>query len=136
MKALTVWQPWASFLASGEKEYETRGYSIQYRGLLVIHAAARPPREGEFIYPYRNGPDFSKKFPLSALLGIVEVIESLPVKGLVISNKERSLGDYSPGRFAWRMRVVKKFEEPIPYKGAQGLWNLPLSVLPTTEATS
>lgn len=43
MKAITIWQPWASLLACGEKRYETRGWATKYRGPIAIHAAARDP---------------------------------------------------------------------------------------------
>lgn len=42
MKALTLWQPWASLIAVGDKTIETRSWSTKYRGPLAIHAAARP----------------------------------------------------------------------------------------------
>lgn len=44
MKALTIWQPWASLIIAGAKPYEFRGWRFP-RALLgqriVIHAAAR-----------------------------------------------------------------------------------------------
>lgn len=42
MKALTIWQPWASPIAIGAKGYETRGWATKYRGPIAIHAAKRP----------------------------------------------------------------------------------------------
>ena len=42
MKALTLWQPWASLLAYGAKKYETRSWATKYRGPIAIHAATRP----------------------------------------------------------------------------------------------
>lgn len=39
MKALTIWQPWASLKACGAKEFETRGWATKYRGPIAIHAA-------------------------------------------------------------------------------------------------
>lgn len=41
MKAITVWQPWASLLACGAKQYETRSWPTKYRGPIAIHAAKR-----------------------------------------------------------------------------------------------
>jgi len=41
MKAITLWQPWASLLACGAKQYETRSWATSYRGPIAIHAAAR-----------------------------------------------------------------------------------------------
>ena len=43
MKALTLWQPWASLVALGLKTIETRGWRTNYRGPLLIHAAKRSP---------------------------------------------------------------------------------------------
>ncbi len=41
MKALTIWQPWASLIACGEKEFETRSWRTNYRGEIAIHAAKK-----------------------------------------------------------------------------------------------
>src|SRR5258708_5270609 len=43
VKALTLWQPWASLIAVGAKTIETRSWSTSYRGPLAIHAAKRKP---------------------------------------------------------------------------------------------
>ncbi|ARM12084.1 MULTISPECIES: ASCH domain-containing protein [Rhizobium] len=52
MKALTVWQPWASLIAIGAKPYEFRGWRppaslIGQR--LAIHAGARPMKRSEVL---------------------------------------------------------------------------------------
>ena len=36
MKALTVYQPWASLIALGEKKIETRSWPTNYRGPLAL----------------------------------------------------------------------------------------------------
>lgn len=41
MKALSLWQPWASAMAAGSKTNETRHWRTNYRGPLAIHAAKR-----------------------------------------------------------------------------------------------
>ena len=43
MKALTLYQPWASLVALGVKTIETRSWSTPYRGPLAIHAGAKRP---------------------------------------------------------------------------------------------
>lgn len=40
VRALSLWQPWAGFVAVGTKTIETRHWSTKYRGPLLIHAAA------------------------------------------------------------------------------------------------
>lgn len=39
MKALSLWQPWATLIAIGAKRIETRHWSTSYRGPIAIHAA-------------------------------------------------------------------------------------------------
>lgn len=41
MKAISLWQPWASAIAVGAKQIETRGWETKYRGPIAIHAAKR-----------------------------------------------------------------------------------------------
>lgn len=36
MKALTIWQPWASLIARGVKQYETRSWPTKYRGPIAM----------------------------------------------------------------------------------------------------
>jgi hypothetical protein len=44
MKALSLWQPWATLVALGVKKLETRSWSTTYRGPLAIHATATMPK--------------------------------------------------------------------------------------------
>lgn len=55
MKALTVYQPWASLIVAGAKPYEFRGWNPREKGgayaaligqRIVIHASARPIERG------------------------------------------------------------------------------------------
>lgn len=45
-------------------------------------------------------------------------IGGLPLPG----EPELSFGDYSVGRYAWELVNIRALPEPIPAKGAQGLW--------------
>jgi hypothetical protein len=49
MKAISLWQPWASAMAVGAKTIETRHWSTNHRGPLAIHAAKRLNKT-ELIY--------------------------------------------------------------------------------------
>lgn len=42
MKALTLWQPWATLVAMEVKKIETRCWSTKYRGEIAIHSAVKP----------------------------------------------------------------------------------------------
>lgn len=41
MRAISLWQPWASAIAVGSKRFETRSWATKYRGPIAIHAAKR-----------------------------------------------------------------------------------------------
>lgn len=50
MKALTIWQPWASLIIAGAKPFEFRGWRVPQAMIgqrIVIHAGARPIRLAE-----------------------------------------------------------------------------------------
>lgn len=141
MKALTIWQPWASLIAWGEKEYETRSWPTPYRGLLAVHAGKHcETKELLALNSFyrqvfeRHGFDQNQEVPLpsGAVLCVVRLVDCCPTENLTvkaftgsgfrISQKEEMFGDYSSGRFAWKLEVVEVFNPPIPAIGRQGLW--------------
>lgn len=139
MKALTLWQPWASLIAWGEKQYETRAWATTHRGLLAIHASVnRVKWEGCNVNSFYQEAldahhlDFDE-LPLGKVLCIVRLVDCCPtdnvtrkaLPGFRISPKEENFGDYSSGRYAWKMELVEVFEQPIPALGHQRLWEWP-----------
>jgi hypothetical protein len=57
IKAITVWQPWATLIAIGAKPYEFRGWQppraiVGQR--IAIHAGARPMKREEIHALYKN----------------------------------------------------------------------------------
>ncbi len=50
-------------------------------------------------------------------------------RGAGLSALERSLGDYSPGRYAWAFENPVAFPRPIPYRGRQRLFDVPDELL-------
>lgn len=40
-----------------------------------------------------------------------------------IYGTELMLGDFTEGRYAWKLEKIHIFDHPIPTKGKQGLWN-------------
>lgn len=111
MKALTIRQPYAQLVVMGRKQIETRPWRTAYRGPLLIHA-------GQRAFP---GADAS--MPRSAVIGRVILIDVVPVETLsALSAYERSVGDYSPGRWAWLLAQPEQWPDPIPAHGRLGLW--------------
>lgn len=85
MKAISLWQPWASLIALGIKRIETRGWPTAYRGPLLIHAAKRCdidryhalverfPEIREGIYD--RFPGAAEALPLGALVAVTTVVD-------------------------------------------------------------
>ena len=135
-KALSLWQPWASLIALGAKQYETRSWSTNYRGELVIHAAKRFARAEQALCATRPFIDWLvdgdimsvKDMPLGVCLCVVELVDVVHTEVIApsLSQQELAFGDYTPGRYAWKLEVVRVFDEPIPARGYQGLWMVEL----------
>jgi len=137
MKALTLWQPWASLVVGGFKAYETRSWTTEYRGWLAIHAAAGVPKEvREFTHPWikYHAEDFREclkimgyerfeDLPCGAVLGLVEIDTIYPTGTIHVSSLELAFGEWGKGRYAWHVRGIVPFDEPMPARGRQGLWD-------------
>ena len=126
MKAITIHQPWASLIASGAKRYETRGWKTNHRGRLAIHAGKEWSKDHERAWNrLRRSPyTIPEVAPLGAIICVCDLVDCIPVEQIrdQLSPLERELGDYSDGRYAWELKVVKVAPAPIPMAGKQGLW--------------
>jgi hypothetical protein len=122
--ALTVWQPWASLIATGAKHIETRTWKTDYRGWLAIHAAKKPVDISEYPGLFDLLPDDSE-FPLGAVVAIVHLSDCKEMTQELIaqqSEQEILCGDWQPGRFAWVLDNIQLIDPPVPAKGGQKLW--------------
>jgi len=129
VRILSLWQPWAQLMADGRKLVETRSWSTRYRGWIAIHAAKKFPPEAR---AFASGLDYDE-LRFGVILGLVwlnGVTLTENYRPGVLTHLELSYGDYTPGRFAWHTRSGsrRRFLEPMPYKGGQGLRKLPENV--------
>jgi activating signal cointegrator 1 len=149
MKALTLWQPWATLVAMEEKCIETRSWSTKYRGEIAIHAAAkRPPkwlgasahtdgfrdeladvfcvrrdrddRAGKHVDDILHGLPYGK---MLCIVRLLEICETSCMQRDELPMREQIFGNYEDGRYAWNLEMVEVFESPIPVKGNRMLWN-------------
>ena len=83
IKALSVQQPWANLIASGEKTIEVRKKPTRHRGPLLICASKRPPVP-----------------PFGRMVALVDVVNCWPLKQADerAAQVKRERGDK---RFAW-----------------------------------
>jgi hypothetical protein len=143
MKAITLRQPWAGAMALGFKTIETRGRRFSYRGDLCIHSSGTfydddIPDELRYLMREQLCNVFG------AILAVVDVFDCIHTEvinraveaGAHISEGDRMLGDYSPGRYGILTRNLRVLFEPVPCRGAQAMpWTVqpPIEYLVTGE---
>jgi activating signal cointegrator 1 len=151
MRALTLWQPWASLIAYGGKRWETRSWRTDYRGELLIHAAQRqapPIADPKFIeeaIQVLGHADFNV-LPAGTVVAVCELTACYRITATApqqadereltdcmwltyphdISGAARELrfGDWSLDRYVWRLENVRRLVQPVPLKGQRRLFPL------------
>ncbi len=145
MNALSLWQPWASLVALGEKRFETRSWSTAYRGPLLICTSKKFNRECRALSqtePFRTSLSALPVDVLESLCGyalclvdIVDVGEIYrPVsicaaiafpggRHVDVEKNEEAFGDYGSGRFAWQLENVRTFK-PFAVSGLQKIFKI------------
>lgn len=123
MKAYTVYQPYAYATVAGLKHYETRPRRTSIRGRVAVHAGKKRISLEDMTVVVI--PAARNVLHYGAVIGTVEIVDCVPVEALIgkLSERERVLGDYTPGRFAWVLKNPVMFDRPIPARGFQGWWN-------------
>jgi hypothetical protein len=158
MKALTVQQPWAWAIVHGGKDVENRTQAWSYRGPLAIHAGKQVSRDGvddprlrpewavamgyvhvsggraEISYPEWDATQAPNRLaavlPLGAIIGVVDLVDvhveqahCCPVSAWA----DRALGPSKPVVHLVLERL-RPLAEPVPCRGALGLWTVPSGV--------
>lgn len=159
MKALSLWQPWASAIAVGAKYIETRSWSTTYRGPLAIHAAKRYNAEemalaanerrwkGALTEYVSEEMDIVEMYslPLGAIVATCELTDCRPSDAFALEELndmrkndtgewcQSQMGDFSVGRFGWVLQNIQRLPEPVPFRGRQQLFNIPDDLLKTGD---
>jgi len=149
LKALTIWQPWASLIAAGAKPYEFRGWRSPNSLVgqrIAIHAGARPVKRGEvadLIVRLKSGESWTTALRPEIAIPLLEKAHaqpgSLPLSSILAT---AILGEARKGfdvaeefggavndsdrdqhaNFAWPLTAIEVLEPFQPAKGAQGFW--------------
>lgn len=137
MKTLTIHQPYAHLVMTGEKKLETRGRRTNVRGRIAIHASA------SIVLPQFASPkvlDYPglKDLPRGVILGTVELIDCIQISTVdfqkhvailhrleqwIVKGDEFEYGNYVPGNYVWVFANPIALDVPVPAKGQQGWWN-------------
>ncbi len=132
MKCISLWQPWASWLANPQKfidikikpkRIENRKYDLTkgYRGPILIHGSRTFEEEAiDYVFgeedPQALG--FPKDYPLGAIVGIAELTDVVTDSG----------DPWFCGPYGLVLKNARPIE-PIAYRGLPGLFEVPDSIL-------
>jgi hypothetical protein len=103
-KAISLKQPWANLVASGEKTIETRKWSTNYRGDIVICSSKNPKIE-----------------PAGYALCIAELYHIEPMKK---EHESKACIKLYRGAYSWFLRNIRPLKPPVPVKGSLGIFDL------------
>jgi hypothetical protein len=154
VKALTIYQPWASLIMIGAKPYEFRSHDYRKKikyiegQRIVIHASIRAIRPSEVfdllgrlasdtsgLVPERAAPLLVRLAEAHGGRGVVELAAGLgtaflgtpiPVSELFKDIADSDRLDHS--KWAWPLTGIRRFETPVPCRGFQGFWEWPFKV--------
>lgn len=149
---LTIRQPWEWAIEHG-KPVENRSWKMSYRGPLWLHAGSRSrwDRDGEHSQLVRRAwnawvrmrPDAAELLGgpvrnchlirfgvVSALAYVTGCHHASDCAGSVAAFRGAHLCDQwaAYGQFHIELRCVRPLPEPVPCRGALGLWRLPEDV--------
>ncbi len=103
IKALSIRQPWANLIVSGEKTIETRVWATPYRGPLLLLSSKKP--------------DIS---PAGCAVAIAELVECRPMR---VEDEVAARCAIYPNAVAWVFKNVRPLD-PFPMKGRLGLFDV------------
>ena len=113
VRALTLWQPWASCIAYGTKRIENRRWATDYRGWLLLHAGATIDPAAKYAVMAR--PFLNRPQPVGAVLGWARLDDCHADDGMCTLWS-------APGQWHWHLTDVHRLPRPVPCPGARGLW--------------
>ncbi|MCX4700088.1 ASCH domain-containing protein [Streptomyces sp. NBC_01373] len=113
VRALTLWQPWASCIAYGTKRIENRRWATDYRGWLLIHAGTTTDPAAKYAVMAR--PFLHRPQPTGAILGWARLDDCHSDDGMCTLWS-------APGQWHWHLTDVRRLAQPVACPGARGLW--------------
>jgi len=122
VRALSMKQPWATWLALGIKTIETRMWSTRHRGPLLICASKSwdnsvpPDHMGVNLHPRAK----DALYPMGFAVAVAFVSDCRPMRD---EDEPLALCPNEPGRFAWTISSVVQIR-PFNVKGSLGLFDV------------
>jgi len=136
MKALTIIQPFAELIARGDKRVENRRWSWSYRGTFAIHAGKARTYGGESVYSIADDYNIPAcDLALGVVIAVADMLDCIELgcgpAGLLVPEWAREKypwlrdHEHTEGPFCFVLDKVRRLREPLPWRGAQGPFNIP-----------
>lgn len=103
MKAISIKQPWANLIVSGQKTIETREWFTPYRGQILLVSSKIPKIE-----------------PCGCAVAVADLVDC---RAMTKADKDAAKCSMYPNAFAWVLQNVRAIE-PFPVKGQLGLYEV------------
>lgn len=108
MKALSVKQPWANYIAKGQKTIETRTWSTKYRGEILIVSSR-----------------FPKIHPAGYAIAVAEIVDCRLMNK---KDEKMAMCKVYPKAWSWVLKNVRQIK-PFSVKGQLSIYEV--SILPS-----
>jgi hypothetical protein len=136
LKAITLYEPYASLMAIGAKRNETRGCRTSLRGDIAIHAAKKDYGCSEAVgyaavKAFRDRGLEPSPDTLGCLVAVVNLYDVQPAERVypTSSAEELAFGNYLCGRWIYLTHTVRRLAKPVPCRGYQSIgWTVPPDV--------
>jgi len=128
--ALTICQPWAHLIMQGHKRVENRRWYTGHRGPMLIHAG-KSKDWMDLTTMQKYGLDY-RDLILGSIVGVADVVDCLALQAAKRPNPKYpwlAKHEHTEGPFCFVLQNVRRFAEPIPYRGEQGLFKVPRSMV-------
>ncbi len=121
MKAISLKQPWATWVALGLKTIETRTWKTKHRGDLLICASKRVDKDAVELAVETGYPPYEKgAFPTGIAVAIVTVVDC---RVMMPADTASALCSPTPGRYAWPLENIRPIY-PFEVKGALSIFEI------------
>jgi hypothetical protein len=152
VKALTVQQPWAWAIVHGGKDVENRTQAWTYRGPLAIHAGSRfSDRGGRSPLLLQHEAYADADMVKGAIIGVVDLVDVHGAQSVGFWPEQPACCESPWAETAYEQHLdgrtrrdivhlvlehPRPLAEPIPCRGALGLWTPPVEVLDQLQAVT
>ncbi|HVT74559.1 MAG TPA: hypothetical protein VHD61_15605 [Lacunisphaera sp.] len=145
VKAISLWQPWASALFTPLKKFETRHWPVP-RSIIgqrvCIHAAKKRDADVRDFWETLDSDELAEftkigiasfdQLPFGAIIGQLDLVECHRTEDLRVQpgTHDYEWGNHAPGRFAWECANAARLPRPVPCVGRQGFFDVESQLRP------